>query len=124
MSGILHMLMSMFRLGATITIGTDSTLYGYYTGLFGSLSANAFEGKTVNAIHWNISATGALTLRLNGTSIANTDATFSSIRVDTATFLRSAASYTANDGAGNTTWTWSVNTSGYSTSGSAVFAVS
>ena len=47
MSGILHMLMSMLRLGATITIGTDSTLYGYYTGLFGSLSANAFEGKTV-----------------------------------------------------------------------------
>ena len=112
------------RHAALVTVGTDTVLYGYFTGLFGSISDATFGGKTIAAVHWNISATGAVGLRFVGTSVPNTDATFVSVRIGTlGTFLRSAASYTADDGLGNTTFGWSADTSGYPTSGSIGIAV-
>ena len=126
MSGVLGMLLAGgSRLATTVTVGNDGSSYGYenFAGFFGAIGLGTFGSQTIAAITWTISASGAISFRLSGTSIADSNATFTAIFINGVVFQRSAASYTANDGNGNTLWTWGVDTSSYPTSGSVVFQV-
>lgn len=109
-------------------VGSDgSGNYGYYSVTpFGSISPSATytdrggTARTITAIQWDRTASGAVILRLNGTGITNSDTTFKSLLFNGATFARSAATYSSNDGAGATRWLWSANTASYPSSGTYV----
>lgn len=120
------------RLNATLGVGdSGSGVYGFanFTGnTYGTLSRATFTDgggatRTVSAIHWDIAASGNIVLRLAGTGITNSDATFRTLRIGSALFARSSATYSGNDAAGNSSWIWGTNTSSYPTSGSVQVAI-
>lgn len=117
---------------ALLTVGDSGAgIYGFanFTGnIYGSLTSSTFTdrggtSRTITAIHWDTAASGSLTLRLAGTGISNADSTFTSLRVGGTVYPRSSALYSSNDAAGNSSWLWSTNTSGFPTSGSVSVAI-
>ena len=112
----------------TITVGGPGagSTYGYVDIGFGSISAaNFIDGRLtlqrIDWCSWQHSGAATVTFAINNTigSAVNDDRTFSTLQIGANTALsRSAASYSADDGFGNTAWTWAgVNTSGWPTSG-------
>jgi hypothetical protein len=81
---------------------------------YGSLSVTLVNGHTVNELSTSNPA-GQIRIRMVGTGIAQ-DA-FSGISCSVGEFLTSSATYSSNDGNGNSTWTWSAG-SNFPASGS------
>jgi hypothetical protein len=129
MSGALAAVLSALgQFLSTITVGTDGANergYDSFAGLYGSLAApTAFRGNTISGITWNVNASGHIKLYMSGTGKANSDSTFASLRIAAnAAVTRASAGYTSNDGAGNTLWTWSLNTTAYPNSGTAALSI-
>jgi hypothetical protein len=125
MSGALAMLASVGgRFSAALTIGNSGGFYGYFLSSYGSITSTVFGTKTVDRIIWDNTASGTVILSLHGTSVANSDSTFVALIVDGHLLTRASATYTANDGSGRTQWAWSVDTSGYPTSGTKAVSAS
>lgn len=118
MSGILCALVgSGGRFAAALTVGNSAGEYGYFLSAYGSITSTAFGTNVVDRIIWDNTGSGAVILSLHGTSVANTDATFVALILDGRVLTRASSTYTANDGGGRTQWAWSVDTSGYPTTG-------
>lgn len=127
MSGAAQLLMALMSgmWNALITIGNAGSVYGYsnFTGnVYGSITRATFtdrggNSRTITAVHWSVSGSGSLQLRLSGTGISDSDTTFTSLRLGGQVYTRASATYSSNDAAGNTAWLWSLDTSGFPTSG-------
>lgn len=81
---------------------------------YGSLSVTDVEGETVAELSTDTGGNN-LHIRIVGTGVAQDH--FGGIECSVGTFDTSAATYTANDGNGNTLWEWSVS-SAFPSSGS------
>lgn len=105
------------RFLAALTVGNSGGNFGYFLSSYGSITSTVFGTRVVDRIIWDNTVSGAVILSLHGTSIANDDAAFTALTVNGNLLKRTSATYTANDGAGRTQWSWAVNTSAYPTSG-------
>jgi hypothetical protein len=111
-------------LSTTITVGNiGGVTFGFSDdsglGLFGSVADGSYDDATLTtrnleAVFWDRTVGGAVSLYIDGTSVPNNDSTFTDLEIaGLGKLARSAASYSA-DILGNTRWLWtSINTSGY-----------
>lgn len=96
--------------------GTDGiSQFGYNSAFFGTLTPDSYTdgsavSRTVSVLVWDGSTVG---LTMSAAGVPNTDATFSSLGLDSTTLLRSAATYDgAASGGTRTRWTWTDSFSG------------
>lgn len=116
------------KLIASIAIGNSGGQYGYRSGVFGSLSRagyvdNGGNARTVARAEWDHTASGNAIFSLSGTSVTNSDTTFTAIVINGAKLTRASGTYTANDGGGRTQWAWTLDTSAFPTTGNGIVAV-